>query len=567
MARILLVEDEIDLRDNLEIVLTHAGHEVATAANGRDALSLIERGPPDLVLSDISMPVMTGLQMLAAVRTGHPDLAEMPIVLLTALTDREDVIAGRETGADDYLTKPVDHRVLIATVEARLARSRQAVDLKQKQFVRLFKGLKRESGIDDGTGQPPPPTPLERIADIAGESLKGRVFLLSPEDIHRDHANLPASARAKIASVVGRVLAETLTDSDVMLDLGAGTRLMVLATTDRAEAADRMTLLRTRLTHALGKTQLTGRPGGAIDAAPAASGGSGGGDADDAPAGDPELSRTLKTLFASALRDGADGQPPRETFADIAATMRIDYLPLWDSRSQTVVGSRIRCRRRVDGAFVPEERTLLRGAADAMMCDLQCHLIDTAVRDQMAAAASPEIGRKAGTVIVPLALPVFQEIGAYKVERQLDDAARLLTRGQIGFLLTGIDDRVPTGLLRHIVAKLTPIGGTIATELDVNDPRLPALRPLGVNILHLDAALLHNTGLRRDRMAQAVQEAVKAASQAGFEVWASNVDGSVACRQMTAAGAVLISGKAIGGAKPEPERAQRLPATKVFLTV
>ena len=138
MAQLLLVEDEVDLRDNLEIVLTHAGHTVSTAGNGRDALSMIETTPPDLVVSDISMPVMTGLQMLAAVRSRHPNLAEMPIILLTAFGDKEDVIAGRETGADDYLTKPVDYRVLVATVESRLARSRQAVDLKQKQFVRLF---------------------------------------------------------------------------------------------------------------------------------------------------------------------------------------------------------------------------------------------------------------------------------------------------------------------------------------------------------------------------------------------------------------------------------------------
>lgn len=564
MAQVLLVEDEIDLRDNLEIVLTHAGHTVSTAGNGRDALSLIERAPPDVVVSDISMPVMTGLQMLAAVRTQHPNLAEMPIILLTALGDREDIIAGRGAGADDYLTKPVDYRVLIATVEARLARSHQAVDLKQKQFVRLFKGLKRENGIDDGVTEPPPPTPLERIADIAQPSLKGRIFLFSPEDIHRDYASLSATARAKITAVVERVVKETLNPSDVMLDLGAGTRMLVLATTDRSEAADRMTLLRMRLTHALGKTSLTDGPegsGAAIGAMPA-----GTGDPDES-GGDPELAHTLKTLFASALRDDADSGPVRETFPDIVATMRIDYLPLWDARTQAVIGTRIRCRRKVDGAFVPEERTLLRGVTDPMMCDLQCHLIDTAVRDLMAAAASPDIGRKTGMVTVPLAVPVFQDIGAYKVERQLEDAAKLLGKGQIGFLLTDIDDRVPTGLLRHIIAKLAPVSGTVAADLDVNDPRLPALKPLGVSVLHLDASILHRTGLRRERMAQAVQEAVKAASQAGFDVWASNVDVSVICRQMVAAGAVLISGKAIGDAKPEPERPYRLPTNKVFLTV
>lgn len=563
MAHVLLVEDEVDLRDNLEIVLTHAGHQVSTAGNGREALTLIEQSPPDLVLSDISMPVMNGLQMLAAIRDEHPTLAEMPVILLTALSDKEDVIAGREIGADDYLTKPVDYRVLVATIESRLSRAKQAVDLKEKQFIRLFKGLKRENNIDDSVAEPPPPTPLERIADIAAPSLKGRVFVISPEDIHRDFLTLSQSARAKITAVLSRVLQETATPSDVVIELGAGTRLLVLATTDRGEAADRMTLLRMRLTHALGKSNAEG--GGEAGTALTAPGGLA--DPDDPPP-DPELSHTLKTLFANALRaPGDNGAPPPETFADIAESIRVDYQPVWDARSQAVTGSRIHWRRKIDGSLLPEDRTLIRGVADPMMCDLQCHLIDTAVRDVMTAAASPEIGRKLGAVLVPLAIPVFQEIGAYKVERQLEDAARLLEKGQIGFLLTHLDDQVPTGLLRHIIAKLTPIGGPIAAALNVNDPRLTGLKPLGVSILHLDAAILHNTGLRRERMAQAVQEAVRAAANAGFDVWASNVDASVVCRQMVAAGAVLISGKAIGEAKPEPERPYRLPSNKVFLSV
>ncbi|HRJ62470.1 MAG TPA: response regulator, partial [Azospirillaceae bacterium] len=138
MATVLLVEDEIDLRDNIEIVLAHAGHEVLTAGDGREALAVIESSPPDVVVSDISMPVMTGLQLLARVRQTMPGLADMPFIFLTALGDKEHVIDGREAGVDDYLTKPVDFQVLTATIAARLARARQAKDLKDRQFVKLF---------------------------------------------------------------------------------------------------------------------------------------------------------------------------------------------------------------------------------------------------------------------------------------------------------------------------------------------------------------------------------------------------------------------------------------------
>lgn len=557
MAQILLVEDEEDLRENIEIVLAHAGHDVTTAGNGRDALTLIERSPPDLILSDISMPVMSGLEMLETVRSRMPALANMPIVLLTAMGEKEHLIQGREAGADDYLTKPVDYQVLMATIDARLARTRQANDLKEKQFVRLFRNLSKAPANatvePEGPGEP---TLLERVAELAEPSLKGRAAVLCPDDFYRAFPALPASTRAKVTSVMARVTRETLRPDDVMIELGAGALLVALATPDRGEASDRFTLLRMRLTQAFGKENLGAGDTEAVEAE----------EADGAPLG-RELKDTLKTLFAHVGHDGHAGEAHTATFQDIAGTIRIDYLPVWNARTETVEAFRLRYRRRVDGALLPESRTLLRGADDPMMCGLQSHLLDAAIRDVLAARAEPGPSRKPPVVIVPLSLPVFEDLNAYRVEQQLADMVRLVDRASVGFHIMHLTDQIPTGLLRHVLALAAAAGSMVVADLDLNDPRLPHLRGQGCHTLHIDDAVARSSGLRRDRLNQALREAIHTAAQAGFEVWVSNVDVSQEGRHTAAAGAVLLSGRIVGDGKPAPERPSRLPASRVFLTV
>lgn len=120
MALILCIDDEEPLRRLITAELRDAGYETIEAADGRAGLAEILAHQPDLVLCDVNMPVMNGYELLTELRTSHPDFAEAPFVFLSALADRRDVIAGKRLGADDYLTKPVDIEVLLATVEARL---------------------------------------------------------------------------------------------------------------------------------------------------------------------------------------------------------------------------------------------------------------------------------------------------------------------------------------------------------------------------------------------------------------------------------------------------------------
>lgn len=119
MARILIIEDEAPIRDEVVDWLTFEEYEVDSAPNGRLGLEKILTETPDLVLCDISMPEMDGLSVLTAVRA-NPAVSSVPFIFLTASADRLAVRKGLDLGADDYITKPFSHAAVLNAVNSRL---------------------------------------------------------------------------------------------------------------------------------------------------------------------------------------------------------------------------------------------------------------------------------------------------------------------------------------------------------------------------------------------------------------------------------------------------------------
>lgn len=120
--KILCIEDDRETADLIAEELFDRGFEVAVAHDGQQGLAAILRGAPDLVLSDVSMPIMSGFELLERLTAVAPRFANVPFVFLTALADRDNELKGRQLGADDYVTKPVDFDMLVAIITARLAR-------------------------------------------------------------------------------------------------------------------------------------------------------------------------------------------------------------------------------------------------------------------------------------------------------------------------------------------------------------------------------------------------------------------------------------------------------------
>jgi len=116
---ILLVDDDALMRRSLAFHVEQAGYKVHTAANAEDALALVRHSPPDLVVLDIGLPGMDGLDALREIKTKY----SLPVIFLTARRRELDEVVGLELGADDYITKPFDVDVLLAHIKAVLRRT------------------------------------------------------------------------------------------------------------------------------------------------------------------------------------------------------------------------------------------------------------------------------------------------------------------------------------------------------------------------------------------------------------------------------------------------------------
>jgi DNA-binding response OmpR family regulator len=122
---ILVVEDERDLAEVLQFQLERAGHNVSIAETGAAALRKIDQKLPDLILLDLMLPELSGIEVATRLRT-NPKTASIPIIMLTAKTDEVDQVVGLTVGADDYITKPFSVKVVLARIDAVLRRAAAA---------------------------------------------------------------------------------------------------------------------------------------------------------------------------------------------------------------------------------------------------------------------------------------------------------------------------------------------------------------------------------------------------------------------------------------------------------
>ncbi len=127
---ILIVEDDEDIQQLVSYNLLKAGFNVTCAENGNQSLELFETETPDLVILDLMLPGINGLEVCRTIRQ-NPAQWETPIIMLTAKGEEEDIVKGLEYGADDYMTKPFSPKVLIARIKAQLRRKKE----KEKEEV------------------------------------------------------------------------------------------------------------------------------------------------------------------------------------------------------------------------------------------------------------------------------------------------------------------------------------------------------------------------------------------------------------------------------------------------
>ncbi len=134
LATILIVDDQPEILENIELTLSIEGYRVLAAADGPEALDLLQAHAVDLILADIAMPRMNGYQLFERVRE-NPEWIPIPFLFLTARAMDSDIRYGKELGADDYLTKPIQPEDLLAAVQGRLRRARELARLSEAHLA------------------------------------------------------------------------------------------------------------------------------------------------------------------------------------------------------------------------------------------------------------------------------------------------------------------------------------------------------------------------------------------------------------------------------------------------
>jgi len=134
MTKILIVDDESQMRQLLTIYLKQYSYQIEEAANGQEAVDLIKQKDYDLVILDVMMPVMDGWEAIEKIR----EISDVPVLMLTAKGEIEDKVIGLTSGADDYLVKPFEEAELVARIQALLRRTQIQ---KEKEEILKYKGI------------------------------------------------------------------------------------------------------------------------------------------------------------------------------------------------------------------------------------------------------------------------------------------------------------------------------------------------------------------------------------------------------------------------------------------
>jgi diguanylate cyclase (GGDEF)-like protein len=215
---LLLIEDNADTREALALLLEHHGYAVRSAENGADALAQVIRQPPDLMITDLEMPVLSGFDLLRELRA-VPALADIPVIVLSAHHAPEERVAGLDLGADDFLAKPVHLDELLARIRRQLLRSDREREVARQSMVDALTGVLNRRGLANFFARE-----LERVRD----GMSVAVMLIDLNDFKLINDTRGHAVGDTALCAVSRALQDALRASDRIGRMGGDEFAIVL---------------------------------------------------------------------------------------------------------------------------------------------------------------------------------------------------------------------------------------------------------------------------------------------------------------------------------------------------
>jgi diguanylate cyclase (GGDEF)-like protein len=215
---VLLIEDNADAREALALVLEHHGYAVRSAEDGADALAQIMRQPPDLMITDLEMPVLSGFDLLKEIRA-VPALADIPVIVLSAHHNPEERVTGLDLGADDFLAKPVHVDELLARIRRHLLRSDRHREVARQSMVDALTGVLNRRGLANL---------FARELERAGEAMSVAVIVIDLNDFKAINDMWGHAAGDTALCAVARALQDALRATDRIGRMGGDEFAIVL---------------------------------------------------------------------------------------------------------------------------------------------------------------------------------------------------------------------------------------------------------------------------------------------------------------------------------------------------
>ncbi|MEQ9489444.1 MAG: response regulator [Alphaproteobacteria bacterium] len=537
---ILIVDDEDMIREMLRDALEAENHTVAEAADGKEALGKILSLQPRIVVSDVRMPGMNGYEVLHEIRHNHPELASIPFIFLTAISDKSYINAAYKIGADDFLTKPVDIDVLCMKIGAMLHRlgapSTGQSGPEKQTGDRLVSEFERK---------------LQMVIAQGGGAVSACLRLISLKEYEAEYGAQWAKLQPVAAALAEKVLRKHLSPGEVYAPQGGDGFLVLLPDADEDTARRRIDTIASEI-----RLRLVGEEKAGLATVNVTS------DVVDVRSlGDN--SGSLNAAFLADMFEGRKAETPNAPARPDPKTWFVErlsqyYRPLWDAKRQMVIAVQCVPVRTTPYGVLTGRSTLHGGVDDPWTVELDRFMIRKAI-DLLLAQA--KVGRKP-IVSIPVHYRSINSNRIAEIEKPLGEIPGSALRTRLMLEVIGLPEHHGIVGMRNILAFAKRHSDFYSIEIRTDDPHIGLLKDARTRLLQMEAPPPLTMGADTD-VGRGIQKFARDTIALGMQPRVNGIDLLSRFKAARNANVLFMTGSVIGRRDKKPVEPFQLPESRI----